>query len=973
MTETIKACVKCNKDFKTDREFQSHVCSANQINNNNPTKVYFINLADSPDLDDENEVPNERLSDPRNKTINCQNNTKYTNGVRPKGSSITLDLGSDIPIIIDDENKFINSKPRSIDLNNKISEKNMPRKLVNIGSRQNTETNVSINPEIYINPNVIIIDDDSSNNSEIVCINDDDNVRIDDTSVLRDNISIELTDKLINSNNSEDLRLINSNLEESSDALNNDTPQIYHDKLSEVLETISTDLNTMLGADEIKKNNLDIPQIISEDKNYVTGVAVENSVPNTYGGDDIIFLANNNENESNKVEVRNMQKQNDLPYLDIEDVNPSIYLDNGEMEELDIMKDTEINMEDVDPEIVLDNVKDSNATLENEFVSNVLESYNSKVNRDFSDPKDIVDLESVILGSNMDMVDLDDVNPSVEIEKVLEDVDPEAILESDDFDPKALENCLDVLDTNVLEDSVRVIEPQYNSEIDLNLLDPKTVKEISSSFKVDDSNIISATGLDGNINLKVAVISNINIVDSNNVQCGYFTKDSESDMQAVASKIILERNNQLGISNSLDNKSTLSVNSNPIMKTNTQLKNEIKNRIIKTIKIIKTEKLPTSVNNVSALNLNILSDYDLTSAKPHLLSDPRTFENLSNQNLCDLGKFVLEDVVYNKTIKNTITQSKFKTPITKTQNNSNKSTKMKNVIKPITWNKVNQINLKPQTRDCDQSVLTDSMLDSITSNPHANTKEAEHIMEIVSNLEESIGRELYCRNVSTNTYDADIVKIDENDDRAKPISLEELVKVSMPSDSRTRFRNLRNKKTQTDCRRVKPYPQYEEKIRDTGVLEQIPPPPKVVEGPELKGKYKHICTICNSRYDRISRLRIHMRRHTQDLKYQCELCDYKFVVQYDLDRHHRIVHLGNKKKGKSDNNSGVSLSKSYPHKCEYCRMFFQTTSGLREHRKRHTKELFLMEANRPVECDVCQKKFIKSLIADHKAKAHGLL
>lgn len=909
-------------------------------------KVYFINLADGPDFDDENEVPNEPV--PRKKSINCQNNFKNIKNVRPKGGLKTLDLDGE-PIIIDDE------------LYTNTPEKNVPTKFV--GSGQNAETKISNNSGIYINPNVIIIDDDSTNNSEIVFRNEDDNARVDDTSVLRDNNTVDVNGELINSDNVEESRFTipsptNINiLEESSEVLVNGPPEIDYNELSKVLETVSTDLNSMLGSDEIENNNLDIPPITTTEDNCVTSVDVENDVPNVHNR--VKLLENNKEIETNTVEMGKIQELSELPYLDIKDVNPSIYLEDGaEIEGLDIIKDTEINLKDVHSEIALDSsmdVEDSNAILDNDFVSNALENYvevpESNVDTDFSDPKDVVDLESVILQNNMDMVDLDDVNTSVEIEKVLEDVDPEDILENDEFDPKALENCFNVLDPNVIEDSVSVIDPQSKLEFDLNFLQPNTVTQISSSMEVDDSNIICGRSLD-DVNPKNAVRNKINIIESTNVQIEYFTRDSEGNMQITYSKILDKGEVQ-----------------DPKMKKTTQSKH----------KTIETEKLPTSVNNVSAPNM--LTDFDLTGAKPSVLSDPGAFEIPSNQNLCDLGKFVSEDIVCKKTTEGKIT--KFYRPTIKTLSGN----------KQIIGNEEEQIQRKNQnseTQDGDQSILTDSMLDIITSNLHTNTKDAERIMEIVSDLEESIAKDLHCRNVSTNTFDADFDNIDEDEGAVKrnlskniefketsleeldkDISIEELVKVSVPLDGRSRTRKFKNKKTQTDSRRVKPSPQFVEEMREAGLIEQIQPPSQSLEGPEFKGNFKHICTICNSRYDRISRLRIHMRRHNKDLKFQCELCDSKFVVQYELDRHHRIVHLGNKKKGKLDYDSGIPLSKTYPHKCDYCRMFFQTTTGLREHmKKRHAKEMFLMEANKPVECDVCQKKFIKSFIADHKAKAH---
>lgn len=108
----------------------------------------------------------------------------------------------------------------------------MSSKLVNIRRGQNTESNVSINSEICINPNVIVIDDDSTNNSEIIFVNENDNASIDDISIVRDNNVIDFTDELINSDNVADPRLTSPSLtnnnikEKSSEVIINGRRQI---------------------------------------------------------------------------------------------------------------------------------------------------------------------------------------------------------------------------------------------------------------------------------------------------------------------------------------------------------------------------------------------------------------------------------------------------------------------------------------------------------------------------------------------------------------------------------------------------------------------------------------------------------------------------------------------------------------------------------------------------------------------------
>merc|ERR1712227_978397 len=94
----------------------------------------------------------------------------------------------------------------------------------------------------------------------------------------------------------------------------------------------------------------------------------------------------------------------------------------------------------------------------------------------------------------------------------------------------------------------------------------------------------------------------------------------------------------------------------------------------------------------------------------------------------------------------------------------------------------------------------------------------------------------------------------------------------------------------------------------------------------------HRCLVCEKTFFTKRELVEHTRTHTGEKPYQCQVCDKRFAHQGSL-RTHMTAHTGER-----------------PYKCDLCEMTFTQSSNLSRHKLTHTGVT-------PYECDICKKMF----------------
>ncbi|XP_044738039.1 zinc finger protein 501-like [Chrysoperla carnea] len=120
-------------------------------------------------------------------------------------------------------------------------------------------------------------------------------------------------------------------------------------------------------------------------------------------------------------------------------------------------------------------------------------------------------------------------------------------------------------------------------------------------------------------------------------------------------------------------------------------------------------------------------------------------------------------------------------------------------------------------------------------------------------------------------------------------------------------------------------------------------------GKKKKSKRRKFeCEVCHKN---VNNLRQHMRSHTKEKPFKCDICDLEFSISSNYARH-RKLHSGER-----------------PHVCEICGRGFIQKVSLVEHVRRHTNDLPLKTTC--YQCDQCEKSYrLKSQLKHHFKMKH---
>ncbi|CAH0728343.1 unnamed protein product, partial [Brenthis ino] len=107
------------------------------------------------------------------------------------------------------------------------------------------------------------------------------------------------------------------------------------------------------------------------------------------------------------------------------------------------------------------------------------------------------------------------------------------------------------------------------------------------------------------------------------------------------------------------------------------------------------------------------------------------------------------------------------------------------------------------------------------------------------------------------------------------------------------------------------------------------------------------CTVCGRRFNQSGHLAIHMRMHTGERPYPCDLCSKAFKVK--VPRVFSIVNIMVWRQVERDDHRRTHTGER-PFACNACPKTFTAAARLREHARIHTDQ-------RPYKCDICGAAF----------------